>query len=192
MFSSNIVIKLLITFIMGFNSGITYGFLVNSITIYLKEQKIPLTLIGIFSIKILPYSFKFCWAPYVDYYKLPVFSHFFCKRRSWMMISQTLLIFFISCFGIINVVSYLYVILTISIIIAFLGATYDITIQAYIIELFSSEDLANAEAFMIYGFRLGLLSSGIFSLVMANKLPWRHVFSFLACSLVPCTIMIYY
>src|SRR5881227_1779446 len=51
-------------------------------------QRRSMTHIGLFAYTLLPYSFKFVWAPILDQVRLPVLHRLLGKRRAWMLIAQ--------------------------------------------------------------------------------------------------------
>jgi PAT family beta-lactamase induction signal transducer AmpG len=186
-----LIYNLLYAFSVGISSGLVYAFLVTSSVAYMQEFGVSLVIIGFFSIKMLPYSCKYFFAPYIDHYKLNFFPPSFCMRKSWMLLMQMFLIVDIAGFGFIDIQQHIYFALALLTIIALLGAVYDIALQAYIIELFSAKDLSLGDSALIYGFRLGMVFSGVIALLLAATLQWKFVFMWTALGITPCMFFVY-
>ena len=170
------LLKLLISALtIGVNSGIVYAFLVSTTTAYFKDAGISIVIIGFLSIKTAPYSFKYLWSPFVDSYNIKLFPRNFGLRKSWIISMQFILFISIGSFGYINVENNIYLLVISLVFIGFIGATYDIAMEAYRIELFSKRKAGIGNAFAVYGFRIGFIISGIFGLFLSiHELSSRH------------------
>ncbi|MSO13626.1 MFS transporter [Rickettsiales endosymbiont of Trichoplax sp. H2] len=190
-FDINLIKKLIIALTLGLNSGVVYAFLVTTTTTYFKDNNLSLTVIGFLSIKTIPYSFKYLWSPLVDCYPIKMFSKNFGLRKSWIMLMQVFLMLTIGFFGYIDIKSISFLVVYL-IFIGFIGATYDIAMEAYRIELFSKIKAGIGNAFVVYGFRIGFIISGIFALFLSTIIDWKYVFMILAFFILPCLIVIYF
>jgi PAT family beta-lactamase induction signal transducer AmpG len=190
-FKINLLKQLITALTLGINSGIVYAFLVTTTTTYFKDSNLSLAMIGFLSIKTIPYSFKYLWSPLVDNYKIRIFSKNSGLRKSWMLLMQILLLILIGFFGYINVSSTFFLV-SYLIVIVLLGATYDIAMEAYRIELFSKSKSGIGNAFVVYGFRVGFIISGIFALFLSTIIEWKYVFIILALFILPCIFIIYF
>ena len=68
----------------GFASGLPYVLVVITLTAWLRDIGIDLSLIGFITWVSLTYSLKFLWAPFVDRFSIPIFNRF-GARRSWIL-----------------------------------------------------------------------------------------------------------
>ena len=73
---------------LGFSSGLPFLLVFSTLSAWLREAGISLTVIGLMSWVALAYSLKFLWAPIVDRYDAPVLSRLLGRRRGWMALSQ--------------------------------------------------------------------------------------------------------
>ena len=64
----------------GFASGLPYVLIFITLTAWLRDVGISLTLIGFISWIMLTYSFKFIWAPLVDRFSIPFLNKFGSRR----------------------------------------------------------------------------------------------------------------
>ena len=77
----------------GFASGLPYVLIVMTLTAWLRDIGMDLSVIGFMTWATFTYSFKFLWAPFVDRFSIPILN-FFGARRSWIILMQ--LVIFIS------------------------------------------------------------------------------------------------
>ena len=73
---------------LGFSSGLPFLLVFSTLSTWLREAGISLTIIGLMSWVGLAYSFKFLWAPIVDRYDVPVLARLLGRRRGWMALAQ--------------------------------------------------------------------------------------------------------
>lgn len=175
--------SILVIFFLGLASGVPLALNLSSLKAFLVDQKIDIATIGFIALVTLPYSIKFLWAPIVDSTKIPFLSKIFGKRRSWILLTQFLLIFFIIILGISSNFHEINNIVIIATIIAFISATHDIAVDAYRIESVEVEDQAIAASMYIYGYRIGMLISGAFALILSESITWDKVYYFIACTI---------
>lgn len=190
-YKSDIFKKLVTALTLGINSGLIYAFLVTTTTTYFKDAGISIVVIGFLSIKTIPYSFKYLWSPFVDSYNIKIFPKNFGLRKSWIISMQFILFISIGSFGYINVENNIYLLVISLGFIGFIGATYDIAMEAYRIELFSKRKAGIGNAFAVYGFRIGFIISGMFGLFLSTIIEWKHVFFILSLFILPCIVLVY-
>lgn len=176
--------------IIGINSGILYALSVSTLTTFLKDNAVSYALIGLLSLRTLPYSFKYLWSPLVDSYKIKFFPTNFGQRKSWMIFIQLLLIIIISSIGFIDFTKNFYFGFCLFILIALLAATYDIALDAYRIESFSNHDASTGNSVTVFGFRLGLIFSGAIGLYLSDVIGWQKTFIVIAAMIIPGIIVI--
>lgn len=159
---------------MGFASGLPLFILVNLLPIWLKEYGISIKTIGLISMVMMPYAWKFLWAPFVDSIVLP----FLTRRRAWIALTQVLLLVFIILMGQLNPQNNMQMIIVLSILIAFVSATHDIVIDAYRREFFTDEQQSSMMAVFMNTYKLAGLIPGSLSLILADQgMPWGTVWT---------------
>jgi PAT family beta-lactamase induction signal transducer AmpG len=176
----NLKSNILIIFALGFSSGLPLALLLSTLKVFLVDLKVDIKTIGAFSLIALPYSLKFLWAPIIDSAKLP----FLTKRRSWIFLTQILLIIFIIGLGFYGKSGSLSLIIIFSLLIAFSSATQDLVIDAYRIENFQPQDQGIAASSYVYGYRIGMLVSGAFALVLSDNIPWHQVYYIISLTII--------
>src|SRR6516162_9523562 len=74
--------------VLGSACGLPLLTISNTLGLWLTDSKVSMTDIGLFAYTLLPYSFKFVWAPILDQVRLPVLHPLLGKRRAWMLVAQ--------------------------------------------------------------------------------------------------------
>jgi len=171
---------ILIILFLGFASGVPLALILTTIKAFLVDKQVDLTTIGFFSLTMLPYTFKFLWAPLLDSIKIPVLSRKLGKRRSWIISMQTLIIFLICLLGALSNSYDLSEVILLSVLIAITSASHDIVVDAYRVESVKPENQAIAASMYIYGYRIGMLVSGALALILSDHISWNFVYYFVA------------
>lgn len=164
--------KLLGILLLGFMSGIPFLLTLSTLSFRLVEQGISKTLIGLFIFTTLPYSLKFLWSPFLDFYSIPYLSRKLGKRKSWILLSQLGLSLSILMLGACDPQNYLWGTALSSLCVSFFAATQDSMIDAYRIEIIKKSQQGLGASFESIGFRLGMLISGAGALYVAAQYNW--------------------
>lgn len=166
-------------FIFGFASGLPFLLVGGTLSVWLKDSGVSLESIGLISLAGLAYALKFLWAPLVDHYRLPLLGKL-GRRRSWLVFVQAMLgamLLWMSTLDPRTSLS-LFVILTVAA--GWAGATQDVVIDAYRIEIAPESAQGALAATYTLGYRLALLVSGALALFLADHLAWSYIYASLA------------
>lgn len=177
--------KMLICVVTGFSSGLPLFLLFNLLPAWLKTEGLSLQAIGAFALVQFPYTWKFLWSPLVDRFGVPGLG----RRRGWMFVSQCALIVGVLALGTLSPTADLIPVIAVSVLIAFLSASQDIAIDAYRRELLAEEELGLGNAVFVNAYKLAALVPGSLALILADHLPWFHVFAVTAGFLIPGAIL---
>ena len=159
----------------GFASGLPYVLIFITLTTWLRDVGISLSLIGFISWIMLTYSFKFIWAPLVDRFSIP-FLNKFGSRRSWIILMQIIIIFGLIVLSRINPSLNFNIFALVAFVIAFAGSVQDIAIDALRIESAKLEDQGNLAAGYQLGYRVAILVGSSFALILAGYTSWSYVY----------------
>lgn len=193
--------RMLICIATGFTSGLPLYLLLNLVPAWLKTEGLSLKLIGAMALIQFPYTWKFLWSPLLDRFALPVLG----RRRSWMLLTQIVLLLAIAGLGQISVTGLVQQSGTAMIeardwwdhlamfaplfaltgVIAFFSATQDIVLDAFRRELLPDVELGLGNAFHVNAYRIAGLIPGSVSLILADHLPWDRVFLITALFMLP-------
>ncbi|MAR95611.1 MAG: MFS transporter [Gammaproteobacteria bacterium] len=163
----------------GFASGLPYVLIFITLTAWLRDAGIDLSLIGFISWIMLTYSVKFLWAPFVDRSPTKLFKKF-GHRRSWIITMQLQIIISLVVLSFINPLTNLIIFALFAFNIALAGSIQDIAIDAYRIESAKLEDQGNLAAGYQFGYRIAILVGSSFALIYAENFSWSLTYQLMA------------
>ena len=164
---------------LGFTSGLPYMLIFSTLSIWLRDVGIDLTIIGFFAWISLTYSLKFLWSPLVDRYSVPIFQYF-GSRKSWIILMQILIFIFLICLSRADPTRDISYLATFAILIALAGSFQDIAIDAFRIELANIEEQGNLAAYYQFGYRAAILTATSFALIYAENYSWSSTYFLMA------------
>ncbi len=172
--------RVLVILLLGFSSGLPLLLVFQTLSAWLKESEISLTMIGWFSLASAAYALKFLWAPLVDKLPLPVLSSLFGQRRGWMIFSQVMIAFSMLGLGAADPAVDLWWTAMWAVALAFASATQDIVVDAYRIESLDEEQMGAGSANYVLGYRLAMLAAGAGALFIADIWSWFAAYAVMA------------
>ena len=164
---------------LGISSGFTFAMIGATLTTRLAQHGITKSAVTAFALTFLAYNFKFLWAPIVDNVRLPLLGRF-GQRRSWLWLVGVFVMAAVAFLGAADPAGSLYVVAIAAIMLGVAGATFDIIIDAYRIELLEPRQLGVGSGMSQYGWRIGAAAAGALALVLAARLGWTA--AYLACA----------
>jgi len=167
--------------VLGASCGLPLLTIANTLGLWLTDAKVSMTDIGLFAYTLLPYSFKFVWAPILDQVKLPVLHPLLGKRRAWMLVAQMgMLIAFIGLWFSDPQTQLLQVALF-ALLLGFSGASQDISVDAWRIEVAPAEEQGTMLGAYQLGYRLTALATAALAPYLAQAVSWHASLIFLGC-----------
>jgi PAT family beta-lactamase induction signal transducer AmpG len=164
--------RMLICIFTGFSSGLPLFVLYQLVPGWLRDEGVSLAEIGLFSLIGIPYVWKFIWSPLLDRYSFGKLG----RRRSWMMLTQVLLLGCIASFGFINPVMDIWSVAYLAAAVAFFSASQDIVLDAYRRELLPDNELGLGNSIHVQAYRLSGLVPGSLGFILADHMSWQQVF----------------
>lgn len=165
----------IIMLLFGFASGLPFLLVGGTLSVWLKDSGVSLEDIGLLSLAGLAYAFKFIWAPLVDEIRLPLLGRL-GRRRAWLLAAQGLLAISLLAMSAVTPAGSLGLFVAITVLAGLAGATQDVVIDAYRIEIAPQEQQGALAATYTLGYRLALLVSGALALLLADHLPWPQIY----------------
>ncbi|MEA5668082.1 MFS transporter, partial [Stenotrophomonas sp. MH1] len=135
----------------------------------LRSQGVDLRWIGMLSLLYLPWAFKFLWAPLVDRWHLPRFG----RRRSWLWLTQLLLLAGILALAATGLDHGLGVFLAVGLWISTVAATQDIAIDGYTVEALAPAEHRLGSMAQSVGVALGSMVGGAGVLWLYETRGWN-------------------
>ncbi|WP_343521330.1 MFS transporter [Sphingomonas sp.] len=176
--------------LLGISSGFPLALLLGTMTFWLAKVGIDKKTIGFAVGLTTPYTLKFLWAPLIDRIRLPVLAPLFGQRRAWLFLIMALLFASVWMLGASdprdgNMGPFVFW----AIVVAFLGATQDIVIDAYRIEILPEEELSHGTANNQFGYRLGAFFAGVGTIALASSegfdLGWAMAYGLTGLCIIP-------
>ncbi|MEG3639929.1 AmpG family muropeptide MFS transporter [Magnetococcus sp. PR-3] len=165
---------------LGFSSGLPLALTFGTLTLWLAEEGISKTTIGLFALVGVPYTFKFAWAPLMDSLAIPWLTRRFGRRRSWALFTQVGLAVTIFLLGLSNPLEAPFVTAILALTVSFMSASQDIVIDAYRVELLEDHQQGAGAAMIVLGYRMGMLVSGAGALYLASSVSWAATYGIMA------------
>lgn len=173
--------RMLVAFLMGFSCGLPLLLTITVLQAWMKKAGVDLTVIGMMALVGLPYTVKFLWAPFLDRFTLP----FLGRRRGWLLIAQTALMFSIAGLGLSDPANHPWLLASAAFVVTFFSASQDIVVDAYRREDLSDEELGLGSSLYINGYRVGMLLASGGGLIMADYMPFYAVYLIMAACMLP-------
>ncbi len=197
--------------LLGISSGFPFAMIGATLTTRLAQDDFSKSSVTAFSLAFLVYNLKPLWAWMVDGVRLPIVGRF-GQRVSWMVFAALLVILTVVNLGLVDAqmvgrspVGQAMLLLGLSqtgalaplfemavgaILVGLAGATFDIVIDAYRIEVLRPDQLGVGAGMSQYGWRLGsTLAAGI-ALIVAARLGWSAAYTVCAAFALPAVIAV--
>ncbi|HEV2746237.1 MAG TPA: MFS transporter [Allosphingosinicella sp.] len=169
----------LAAFFVGISSGFPYAMIGATLTTRLAQDDIDKSTVTAFALAFLVYNFKFLWAWVVDGVRIPVLGRL-GQRVSWLIVAGLLVIAAVANLAFQDPSANIFSMALAAIFVGFAGATYDVVIDAYRIELLEPRQLGVGSGMSQYGWRIGAFLAGALALVLAARVGWE--LAYLACA----------
>lgn len=177
----------LAAFFLGVSSGFPYAMIGATLTTRLAQAGIDKKAITAFSLAFLLYNFKWLWAWVVDGVALP-FSKQLGRRRTWLILAGFLVAAAVLNLARVDPKASLGATAWAAVLVGFTGATFDIVIDAYRIELLKPEQLGPGSGMSQYGWRIGAAGASSLALLVAAGSGWRAGYA--ACAVLALPAML--
>src|ERR687896_233218 len=173
---------------LGISSGFAFAMIGATLTTRLAQHGVTKSAVTAFALTFLAYNFKFLWAPLVDHVRLPLIGRF-GQRRSWLWLVGVLVMAAVGFLGFTDPDQALYRVALAAIVVGVAGATFDIIIDAYRIELLQPRQLGAGSGMSQYGWRVGAAVAGALALVLAARFGWAVAYLVCAAFALPAMLV---
>ena len=145
---------------LGFSAGLPLLLVLGTLSFWLREAGINRSTIGYLSWVGLAYAFKWCWAPLVDRLPIPWLTRTLGRRRSWLLLSQLMIVCGLVGMALTDPKVSLAPIVWFALLTAFGSATQDIALDAFRIESADVDHQSALAAAYMTGYRLAMIWAG--------------------------------
>ena len=181
---------------LGFSAGLPLLLVFGTLSFWLREAGVDRTTIGFLSWVGLAYGFKWVWSPLVDRMPIPVLTRLLGRRRSWLLLSQAVIMAALVMMALTDPTLALAPMVYCAVAVAFGSATQDIALDAFRIESADTEHQAALAATYQAGYRLAMIWAGAGALWIAARAEvpsaalyqygaWRTAYLVMAASMLP-------
>ena len=157
---------------LGFASGLPFWLIFDTLSAWLRTVGLSLNVISFFSLATLAYAFKFLWAPLVDRAQIPGLTKWLGHRRSWMLVAQLAIMAGLVLIAVTDPIVSLALVATFAVFTGFMGATQDIVMDAWRIEVAEQNEQGVLLASYQWGHRIAYITAGAAPLFLADIFSW--------------------
>ena len=165
---------------LGFSSGLPLALTFSTLSVWLAENGVDKSTIGLFAALGVPYTLKFVWAPLIDRARIPWLTTLFGRRRAWMLFSQAALVLAIFALAQADPGLDAGRMALLAVIVSFCSASQDIVLDAYRVETLDDRTFAAGAAIFVWGYRIAMLVSGAGALYIASGTNWGMAYTVMA------------
>jgi len=168
--------RLLSIFFFGIASGFPWVMIGSAMSGWLTDEGLSRSSIGLFGLIFVAYSINFLWSPLVDRLKVPVLASKLGQRRSWIITAQLLIVLSAITLSQFEASNQLNLMALFGLFIAITGATQDIAIDAYRIDILNDKDnnyIAAGSAMATVGWWTGYAGLGSIPFILADQPNWH-------------------
>jgi PAT family beta-lactamase induction signal transducer AmpG len=169
--------------VLGFASGLPLMMVFSKLSTWLREVGVDRTTIGGMYAVSLAYSLKMFWAPLVDKMKVPILGDILGQRRSWMVVAISGTVVGLITIATSNPEVSLTQTVIGALILAFSGATLDISVDAWRIESAPNDEQANMAAVYNLGYRFAIMFAG-YGIAIAGLTSWLIAYGIMATAML--------
>ena len=145
---------------LGFSAGLPLILVLGTLSFWLREAGLDRATIGKLSWVGLVYAFKWVWAPLVDRVPIPLLTRALGRRRSWLLISQLIVMAALAGMALSDPRQALLHTIWFALAVAFASATQDIALDAFRIESAETQMQPALAAVYQTGYRIAMIWAG--------------------------------
>ena len=165
--------RVFVMLLLGFSAGLPFLLIFDTLSAWLREDGLSLEVIGFFGLATLSYTLKFIWAPLIDRTTIPVLTKWLGHRRSWMVVTQAVVVFGLWSISGQSPSTSLGAVAAFAVLTGVFGATQDIVIDAWRIEVADDTRHGAMAAAYQLGYRFAQILAGALPLVLADIYNWN-------------------
>ncbi|VVT07686.1 MFS transporter [Sphingomonas sp. EC-HK361] len=173
---------------LGLSSAFPLTMINSTLASRLAEAGIEKKSVTAFALVILTYNLKFLWAWIIEGVRIPVLGRL-GQRVSWLIVLAALVVIATFNLGLADPKVSLASTATAALLLGFAGASFDIVIDAYRIELLEPRQLGVGAGMGQYGWRIGSALLGALALVIAARAGWTTAYMFSAVFAAPALLV---
>lgn len=178
-------------FLFGALSGFPWLLVGSAMTLWLKDEGLSRTSIGVFGLLFSVWTFNFLWAPIIDHARLP-FLHRLGQRRSWISLCLAVLVACSALLAILGPHVSIAATVALCFVIALASATQDLAIDAYRITVIGEDEpelIGHGAAMATCGWWTGVSLPGAVAFQFSDAHGWPPIYLALAALLAVVSLL---
>lgn len=172
--------RVLVMLLLGFAAGLPFLLIFDTLSVWLRQSGLSLQTISIFALATLSYALKFVWAPIIDRVRVPLLNTWLGQRRSWMLLLQILITAGLWLIAGSDPQLDIWRVAMLAAFVGFAGATQDIVIDAWRIEVVDESRSGVMAAAYQWGYRIAMITAGAVPLFLAEAFDWHLSYAVMA------------
>lgn len=144
-------------------------FVYEALPVFLRQQNVSLTMLGLLQLLALPLVFKFLWSPLIDRFGVTRWGHY----RFWIVCFQTLLAIAIAILAFTPITQQFMTVLMMLLLVALLSASQDIATDALAVGLLTPPERGLGNGIQRGGNSLGAVIGGGGMLILLDRWGWQ-------------------
>ena len=168
--------------LLSFASGLPLGLVWIAIPDWMRSVGVDIRIVGLFTLAQAPWAYKMVWAPLMDRYTPPLLG----RRRGWALVAQIVLSALILMLaGLGHHPDTPWVVLALTLALAFTAASQDIAIDAYTVEVLKKQEQGAVVGARIAFYRAAMYVAGGVSITLAGATSWPLANALMALLFLP-------
>ncbi|MDR0677549.1 MAG: MFS transporter [Holosporaceae bacterium] len=165
---------------VGFSYGMPFPLTLVILDFWLKDSGVSNTIVGIFSLLHLPFTFKFLWGPLVENRDIPFLSPKLGRIRSWIVVSHLILIFGIVGMAYSDPSSSLFSLISFASLTSLGDGCKNVVLYPYQIDRAKESQMGYVAGLIGMGHKIGMIFTKTISLHLAHFFSWKTAYLFCA------------
>lgn len=164
--------RIIAALLLGFAAGVPLLLTGQVLVAWMAMAGVSLETASAFAAVTLPYAFKWAWAPLFDVVRMPWLG----RRRGWIVVLELGLAAALVGLALVGMGGEVEVIALLAVVVAVLGASHDIVIDALLAESLAPDERPVGSAAYVMGYRAAMLLVGGGGFVVAAYAGWVVVY----------------
>jgi MFS transporter, PAT family, beta-lactamase induction signal transducer AmpG len=160
--------RVLVVLLLGFSGGLPFSLAGQTLQAWTTESGLDIKTIGLFAFVGTPYWSKVFWSPAVDALDIPVLTRLLGRRRSWLLLTQVMLLVAIVLLAYCDPRTAPLGTAFVALLVTTASATQDIVIDAFRVESLTENEQAAGMASYVAAYRIAALVSGAGALLLVS------------------------
>jgi MFS transporter, PAT family, beta-lactamase induction signal transducer AmpG len=165
--------------------GLPFGFQATALPVFLRQQGVSLTNIGLLGLLATPWLLKVFWAPVVDRFWFTRFG----RRKTWIVPMQVALAATAATAAWLDPHRALLPLLLAVLLMNLFAATMDIAVDGLAVEVLSDKELGIGNAAQVVGYKLGILTGGGLLVWLSASIGFRGLLLCIAALVASATVV---